>query len=177
MKKQTVLCLIASLLLIIIIGGIFLFKWNRNKEDPPSSQIPNQPSSQNGTLVVNNGTAITENVVIHFKENSNYADLPFTEVLKALGFNVEWMNDNVADMTYNDIKLRLDLEEASLTKEGFNSNLIIPPPGSRTFNYKVLDNELILDSNTIHSILYTIRKIHISIDSENLIVYITESTD
>jgi len=189
MKKKTILCLTGFIFMFIIVGGVFMFMRNRNKEMPDPSQndtliVNNEASvkevpvpSQNGTLIINNGAAITENVVIHFKESYMYADLPFTEVMKELGMTVDWLDSDVAEITYNDEKYILNLAEVSLVKDGSDSNILIPPPGCRIFDYKVLDKELILDSDTIHSILYTIRKINVSIDREKLIVYITERTD
>jgi len=95
MKKKTTLCL-TGFILVFIIVGVFMFTWNRNKEVPAPSQ--------NGTLIINNGAEITENVVIHFIENASYADLPFTEVMRGLGITVDWIDSDVAAIAYNDEK-------------------------------------------------------------------------
>ena len=131
-------------------------------------------TTKNGMLNVNGKDIISENVKIH----KNYADLPFTDVLKALGFNVVWLNGNNAEIILNDKKYILNLAEVSFIEDGKNNNLILPPPGSRTYNCEVLEKELILDSVTVHSVMYLMkRKININIDHDKLIVYITEAKE
>ena len=173
MKKKTILCLTSfALILIIIAGGVMLSMWNKDKTTPKEPQ----KESQSGTLVVNNGDAVTENVVIHFKENANYADLPLTEVMKSLGITVDWIDSDIAEISYNDKKYVLNLAEVSLVENGKDYSFIIPAQGSTNFHYKVLEKELVLDDVTVRSIIYTIKKIHINIDinHDKLIVYITE---
>ena len=99
MKRRIIFCLAGfSLVLIIILGGVFLFMWNRNKI--VHKEIP----GKNGTLIVNNKTNIIENVVIHSKENANYADLPLTEVIKSLGMTVDWIDKNTSEIVHKDKK-------------------------------------------------------------------------
>ena len=167
MRKKTIIYLTGFSLFIMIVGSIFWFVWDRNKEVP----------GQSGILIVNNETTITENVVIHLKENANYADLPLTEVLKNLGMTVDWVDDDTAEITYSDKKYALNLSEVSLVEFEQDFNLLLPPPeGNRSC--KILDGELILDSNTIKSALYQMgEKINIDIDRNELVVYIVEKTN
>ena len=160
------------LVLVVGIGGAIMC-FGKSERDPEIKMRPPQA----GTLIINNGAAITENVVIHFRKNANYADLPLTEVMKNLGMTVTWVDSNTADITYNDKKYVLNLSEASLVEDGKTGNYIIPPPGSKTFGYKVLENELILDSVTVFCILYDIKKVDIRIDPDNLIVNIFDRAD
>lgn len=67
-------------------AGVFLFVSKRDKEIP----------SQYGVLKINNEVTIKNNIVIHFKKNGNYADLPFVEVVKTLGIAVDWVDDDTA---------------------------------------------------------------------------------
>lgn len=169
MKKKVAFSSLIIFTLLIICGGVFLFMWNRNKKDP----VP----SQSGTLVVNNGTAITEYVVIHFKENANYADLPVTEVLKNLGMTVNWVDSDTAEVVSNDKKYTLNLPKVSLVEFGQDFNLLLPTPGGIR-SYKILGQELILDSNTIKSALYQMgEKINIDIDHNKLIINIIKTND
>lgn len=129
---------------------------------------------KNGTLYIHGSEITQENVTIHYIENLSYADLPFTEVLKGLGFNIEWVDDNTADISYKDKKYVLDLTAVSFTEVGSNSNRF-GVPGSRMY-YTISQKELILDSTTIQGALFLIGyDVFIDIDYDKSIVYITES--
>ena len=135
MKNKLILYLACCLLLIIVIGSALIYF--------------GKSATKNGTLYVN-GTDITSiNVTIRKEKFSNpvlpfpnsfivkisdlfskgyyyHADLPLTEVLKSLGMNVEWVDDNSAEVKYNDEKYILSLAEVSLIKQG---------SGNSFFNY------------------------------------------
>ena len=171
MKKKTLLYLISVTILLIIVGGVFVFKWNKNKEI--------QFQSENGILIVHNGTAITENVVIHLGKNHNsYADLPLTEVMKNFGMTVEWIDNDTAEVAYNGKKYTLKLSDISLIEFGDDYNLLLPPIGGGKRTRKILDRELVLDSTTI---IYTLMemgiRIKVDINHDELIVYISERND
>ena len=174
MKKKTILCLTSfALILIIIAGGVMLSMWKKDKTTPKEPQ----KESQSGTLIVNNGTAVIENVVIHFKENANYADLPLTEVMKSLGMTVAWIDNDTADIAYNEKKYVLKLSEVSLVEFEQSFNLLSPTPGGKR-SYTVLNKELVLDSNTMKSALYQMGEdVSIGIDSSKLIVSITKKAN
>jgi hypothetical protein len=160
MKKKWILVSTCGLLLMIATAGVLIYII--------------KTTTKAGTLYVNGNEITSENVTIH----SNYADLPFTEVLRGLGINIEWVDNNTAELTCNGQKYTLDLDEASLTDYGCVNNFLIPAPGSTTFNYTVLEKELVIDSNTIHSIMYAMENnVSISIDQKKSIVYVTERTD
>jgi len=169
MKKRAVIVSLLVLALIIITGGVSMSLWNRNKEVP----IP----SESGKLVVNNGAPITENVVIHFIQYGDYADLPFTEVMKGLDMSVVWVASDTAEITHNDKKYILGLSEVTFVESGKSKNLIIIPPGTKA-TIRAIDRELILDSTTMQSVLYGIGvKVDIDIDVERHIVYVNFKTD
>ena len=160
MKKKLILILTCCLLIIAGVGGALLYI---EKSTP-----------KNGTLYVNDKEITSENVKIY----SNYADLPLTEVMKALGMTVEWVDNSTADITYNDQEYTLDLAEVTLIHYGYDINFIMPAPGSTTFHYTVIAKEVVLDDNTIHSIMYSMKSdISISIDHKKSIVYVTEWKD
>lgn len=169
MKRRIIFCLaVFSLVLIIMLGGVFLFMWNRN--NIVHKEIPRK----NGTLIVNNKTNTIENVVIHSKENANYADLPLTEVMKSLGMTVAWIDKNTAEIVHQDRKYFFNLSKVLLVEFEQNYNLLSPTPGGNR-SYKILDKELILDSNTMKNALYQMGvEIDIVIDYHKSIVYITK---
>ena len=133
MKKKTILIIICFMLIIIAVGTAC----TNNDEPEPKS----------GTLYVN-GKEITGE---HVKIYSNYAELPFVEVMKALGHPVEWIDDSTAIITCNGIGYTLDLSDETRPTFGYNEFLVAP--GSTTYTCKVLDRELILDGVTLKTVL------------------------
>ena len=133
MKKKFIWW-IACIFLMLLIGGIILFSFKY--------------STKCGLLKINGVDITKKNVMIH----SDYAMLPLTEVMKSLDMNVNWVDKNTAEITYKDKEYSLDLSKISLIEVGQKSNLILPPPGGNRY-YKVLEKELILDSNTIKSVM------------------------
>jgi len=159
MKKKRIVYLICGVLIIGI--GCILICFGR--------------LTTNGTLIVNNKEITSENIKIHRSLQIDYAELPLTEVLNALGFDIEWLDNNTAKMVYNDEKYILNLAEVSFIKESENFNLIRIPPGSRIYYYKALDRELILDSDTIYWLMSDAkRRIKINIDHDKSVIYITD---
>lgn len=102
-----------------------------------------------------------------------HADLPLTRVLKGLGMDVKWADDNTAHITYRNKKYVLNLAEVSFAEEGKEGNLISPVPGGQR-TYKVLERELVLDGNTVMGLLARLgMKASIEIDFENAAVFVT----
>jgi len=101
----------------------------------------------NCILIVNKNDITSGNYV---KLNQDYAELPFTAVMKALGAKVVWLNKTTANITYEDSIYILDTTECMLIKVGDNWNFLIPPPGGTRY-YQVIEYELILDSVTMRS--------------------------
>jgi len=163
MKKKFIWLI--ALIPLLLIGGILLFLFGRPPQSPPL---------QSGTLNVNGVDVTTENVMIR----PYYAELPLTEVLKGLGMNIDWLDNDTAKITYGDKTYILKLSEVSLSEVGNSGyNVLVPAPGSKDWFYKVLDRELVFESNTIKSALSLMGiKIHIDIDSDGLIVSIVERT-
>lgn len=159
MRRKLTLYLICGLLLIIGIGGAIIYV--------------NTPTS--GTLYVNGSGITSENVKIY----GNYADLPFTEVLKGLGINVEWVDSSTAEFICNGQKYTLNLAEETLTKYGEDKDLLsIIAPGTTFVHQVVLEKELVLDSNTLLDNMYAMgNRLTISIDQQKSIVYLTGPED
>ena len=105
MKKKLVL-LAGCASLILLIGGIMCF-------------VKGLPKC--GLLRINGIDITKENVMI----NSDYAELPLTEVMKNLDMKVNWVDDNTADITYKDNKYTLDLTKISLVEVEQYNNLLL----------------------------------------------------
>lgn len=73
MKKRIVFFAICILLLIIVIGGVFMFKCHKKKDN-----------AKEGVLIIN-GILMDDPVTIH----SKYAELPLVKVLESLGGGFE----------------------------------------------------------------------------------------
>lgn len=160
--SKKIIWVTACVFLVALIGGGILYAF--------------EYSPKSGELIIN-GVAVTqENVVLH----SSYADLPLTEVMKSFNMEVNWIDENVAEITYEDKKYSLNLSEISLIEvepDCTNYNLITPAPGGRR-HYTVLEKELILDSVTIKCALYKMGiNIYIDVDRKEQIVSIVEGTD
>ena len=187
MKKKIILCLSCGVPLLSVGLGSALMYFEK-------------ATNKNGILNVNGKDIASKNVTIRKEKFSNsvlpfpnsfiakiselfskgyyyHTDLPLTEVLKGLGMNVEWIDNNIANITLNEKNYVLDLEEVSLIETGEKFNLISSTDGGRRA-YKVLDKELILDDNTIKNALYLIGEmIDVRIDFDESVVYITERTN
>jgi hypothetical protein len=125
---------------------------------------------KSATLFINGIKINTGNVKIY----DEYAELPLIEVFNGFGNKIEWLDSKRANMIYKDVKYDLNLEDALLVKEGTNFNLLLPPPGNRTYHLKTIDGDLILDHYTIKTIMYEMgEKIDVKIDRDKMIVYIT----
>lgn len=154
-NKVKWLIVFAFFILLIGVGGLLLLK----------------DSHECGVLKINGSDVAQENVLIR----STYAELPLTQVMKNLDVKVEWINKTSAQITYEDKEYTLNLSEVSLVEVGATINLLLPPPGGNRY-YKVLEKELVLDSNTIKSTLYQMGiKINVYIDRKDQIVCVTKT--
>ena len=169
MKRKLILPLACCVLVLVVgIGGAIMC-FGKSERDPEIKiGVPHV-----GTLYVNSQRIATEHVVIY----TAYVELPLVKILEGLGFDVEWVDDNTADITYNDKKYVLNLSEASLVEDGKTGNYIIPAPGNRTFRCKAVEKDLILDGNTVFNILYFIKRVNIRTDRNHLIVNIFDRAD
>lgn len=123
-----------------------------------------------GELVVNNTSAIQQ---IHI--HKRYAELPFIKVLEMLDIKVEYLDDNIVQIQYNDRCYNLNLLQKTLCKYGDSDNLIEFTPGQNTPNIcEVRDGELYLDSITLKSTLFFMGiNIDINVDYSHSAVYVT----
>lgn len=155
MNKKIMWLVLCSFVVLLIGGSIlFLFK------DSPKC----------GLLKINGDEITKENVLIF----PNYAELPLTEIMKSLGMKVDWVDKSTAEITYKEKIYILNISKVSLIEVGQGSNLLLPPPGGKRY-YRVIEKELIIDSNTIKSTMCQMGiKINIDINRKEEIVYIID---
>ncbi len=152
MNKKVWLAICATLLLIV--GGFLLLR---------------QDSPKAGKLKVD-GVAITEEAVTLYPD---YAMLPLIAVMESLDMDVVWLDSQRAEVICTDKNYILDLSAVTLAPMDEKTNLLLPPPGGERV-YTVLDQELLLDDNTVKSMLYLMGlAVNIRIDYEDGVAYLT----
>ena len=83
------------------------------------------------------------------------AEVPFTAILKAYGFEVEWLDDQYASLTFKDKVYKLDLEKIEVIDQETGENWLEFAPGERG-SYTVAKRELYLDQVNTKCFLYLI---------------------
>ena len=144
--NRTKILLMAVLILLLIGAVVIILLVNSNKY---------------GILMVN-GVKVTNDEV---QIKSDYAMLPLTAVMKGLDMTVNWFDENTAEVVYNDNTFLLNISDVSLfDSKHKNTNLLMPAPGGSR-RYSVLDNEILIDSNTLKSVLFQMKiNVNVSID-------------
>lgn len=117
----------------------------------------------NCRLVVN-GKDISDSLHIKMKAKYNNTEIPLLAVLKELGAQVQWKDSAVVTVQFKDSAFEIDTE-----KEQFG---ILIPPGTRQAVRKVVEKEIIIDSNSVEGFLLYKTGAVISIDYEKAIISI-----
>ena len=84
------------------------------------------------------------------------AEVPFTAILKAYGFEVEWLDDQYASLTFKDKVYKLDLEKIEVIDQETGENMLVFAPGGEKASYTVAKRELYLDQVNTKCFLYLI---------------------
>jgi len=130
-------------------------------------------SPKNCTLIINGKDITSGN---YEKLYYNYADLPMTAIMKALGAKVEWQNKTTALITCGDKKYILNTTKCTLFDVGkpqdddLKYNIITVFPGGYRF-YKVVGDEFVLDSSTMGRVV-ALMGAKINIDYEKAVITI-----
>lgn len=117
----------------------------------------------NCRLVVN-GKDISDSLHIKMKAQYNNTEIPLLAILKELGAQVQWKDSAVVIVQFKDSAFEIDTE-----KEQFG---ILIPPGTRQAVRKVVEKEIIIDSNSVEGFLLYNTGAVISIDYEKAIISI-----
>ncbi len=158
MKKGVIIGLICGIVAVAAVSiTVLLFA----KPDLP----------QSGSLYVNDKEIADVDITIY----KDYAEIPLIEMLKGVGFEVNWTSDRTAEFRSDDVKYIIDLDEVSCKKEGTTDNLLIPAPGNTIFICKESNHDIILDGVTAMCTMdFLENDVFIHIDHEKLAVYVTE---
>ena len=157
-KCNIILLFICSFVLLGVIAGLFVS--HRKIKSVEATLFVN--GSENGTKV---------------QIYSYYSELPLVEVLGELGGVISWTNENEARMALNGKVYILNLKECAFYDECDKHNLLIPAPGTTTFSCTALTDEIMLDDNTLQSVLFLMgisSTIQNSIDERRVYIRILE---
>jgi len=112
-------------------------------------------------LVVNGKKIKTKNPPVIYHD---YADIPFSVVLEAMGKDVDWKNDTDATVTMSGEKYELKINERKFCRENDYINLLYMIVGGSMYVYPQ-NGELMVDSNTLYCVFdYLEEPISIKID-------------
>lgn len=134
--------ILAILLVCIILIGIFvIYKF----------VLPKEPID-NGVLIINGRVLEGTNVTIY---DGYDAKLPLLEVISNIGFQIEWADTTIANVTFEDRTFVIDLKEKSFIenggKFGETFNYLTCPPGGSSYICELYENEIYLDRCTFYA--------------------------
>lgn len=136
------------------------------KDTSSTSQEATQNIRADYKLIVN-GKDIAAGTAFSINHEKQYAEIPLTAALKALGCQVEWVNEKSVEIRYNDTVYVLNPSEQTLVKSGDSFNFIAVAPGAAHGLYcETLDREFIIDSDSVSYFLSQLGA-QITIDYEN----------
>ena len=133
---------------------------------PAATDNPNEdmPMEIQNRLIVN-GNSLTEASYISF--TSHGAMVPFVVVLEKLGAEILWENDCTAKIVFAEKQYTLDTSAATLTRDGDQTNCLIPAPGS-SVHHQTVDGVFVLDHITTRTSLMIMgMMIDIEVDYKN----------
>ncbi len=122
--------------------------------------------SDNCTLIIN-GKDITNGNYVRINHAKHYAEIPFTTVIQELGAKVEWKDDSKAVVKYDGRKYILNTNEGTLVEkwDKHKLNQIMPAGGQQhKVVCKVVDNELIVDSNSSRYFIFVVMGANMKVD-------------
>lgn len=104
----------------------------------------NMQSPQKGKIFINDIISGEYCLFKSYDGNNGNVELPFIAILKAYGFDVEWINDNHAKIVFKSKNYHLYLNSIEVIEEITGYDLIEPAPGSKR-SYTIANKELYLD--------------------------------
>ena len=119
-------------------------------------------------LIIDNSVVNTDSV--YFQKNC--FRLPLVCILKEIGIDICWSDNNNAEFQWNNDRYLLSLRDKKLIRENEEFNLITPPPGNSLFICEVdySEREIIIDDGTLHGVLQLLGiRAYFSDDRENSI--------
>lgn len=142
-----------------------------SEESLPSKNETVQNINSVEKLTVN-GEEISCGNALSINPKEKYAEIPLISTLKALGCEVEWVNNKI-EIVHNGILYILNPNKKTLFKSGESFNIIAIAPGATHGVYcKISDEEFIIDSDSI-SYFLSLLGADLAIDYGNNTVKIT----
>ena len=134
-------------------------------------------TEKSGKMIINGVKTTSDYIMLYKTENHEVAHIPLTKVFFGLGINFSFIGDDCVDFLYNNKRYVIDLIAKTFGEENVFSVPLLAP-GEQAFHYEVKDEEVILNDGTILLILAEIgKKVDLTIDFDNAVVYITDRTD
>lgn len=148
MRKHNII--VFSVILLLLIGLIIYLRY----------------SSKPGLYV--NGIYVTnKNVSFEEDKKGSYAKVPVIPVLKKLGADVAWKDDETAEIVFNGTTYVMDLESISICKECSDDNLIQGTPGGCRLVYEVVEDDIVIDDMALQTLLFFMHnEVIVNINSE-----------
>ena len=73
------------------------------------------------------------------------------------GFQINWIDQENAEFTYNGSIYHINIPEMSLRKEGHQFNYIQIPAGTEGGFIYLAGNDIVVDGETMHEIIYLLK--------------------
>lgn len=165
MSKKISVILVCSLILIvtsIIIVVAIMVKNSVDEDIEMRQQYENK--GQVGSLFFEDEFITCNNVKIYNEDievfygktyivNVTYAHIPLVEFFEKIGASINWRTKNIAVITFQNEKYILNLRNKTFTKKGENYNMMTPVPGCEIFYCCAIENDIIVDGDTLKGIL------------------------
>ena len=142
----------AMFVLLILMGCV-----EKTKSNEKSSSKTTLPAK----LVVN-GKDITEGNYVYINVEKEQAEVPLLAIVKELGAEVVWIDENIVEISYEDKSFQIDKNDKYL---GF-----MIAPGGKPAVRKQIDNDFVYNSGAILSLLRTWFNADITVDYKKMIV-------
>ena len=139
-KRMTIIinCIITGLLLVSV-SICVLYSETFNKKQVPIS----------GSIVIKDKTIDAYGLIV----SPEYTMLPLTRVLEEFDIEINWIDNNKAEIHHGDRSFTLNKEKKSFVERNLGHELLSPFPGGSSFCCVVVGDEILLDHDTLTAIL------------------------
>ena len=151
MKKCKIL--VATILVLLFFAGC-TGETKLHNENSSETTLP-------AKLIVN-GKDITEGNYVYINVEKEQAEVPLLAIVKELGAEVEWIDENIVEISYEDKSKQIDKNDKFLG--------IMIAPGGKPAVRKQIDNDFVYNSGAIFSLLRAWFNADITVDYKKMIV-------
>jgi len=169
MKSKILLVIFAVLLFAVIaICVCLLFRENDSVyrgEETVSNGVDldkKDPEFKKAEVIANGVHLSTQEALISEED----AVIPLLKVLESFGVRIEWINDNEAEISHNDVNMHLSLSDMSLMQGDMDWFMV--PPGAEYYYCERVDCDAMIDETLFLTILYQLNiRANVEIDYED----------